>query len=87
MTHPERWPRSSDVICPECENRFTPGEWDAVSKIMPNGDWICEDCAENYDPEYLSNCCTASRWHETDICSRCGEHVVFEDQYGNEEEL
>jgi len=48
MTHPERWPRSSDVICPECENRYTPDEWDAVSVEMPNGELICEDCKGNH---------------------------------------
>ncbi len=28
--------------------------------------------------EELSNCCGASRWGETDICSNCKEHADFE---------
>lgn len=30
----------------------------------------------------LSNCCGASRWGETDICSDCKEHADF---YNEEE--
>ena len=86
MTHPERWPRSSDVMCPECENRYTPDEWDAVSVEMPNGVRICEDCKKNYKPEYLSTCCGSLLRHGTGVCLRCGEHATFEDQYGVEEE-
>ena len=28
--------------------------------------------------EELSNCCGASRWGETDICSDCKAHADFE---------
>jgi hypothetical protein len=32
--------------------------------------------------EELSNCCGASRWGETDVCSDCKEHADF---YNEEE--
>ena len=32
-----------------------------------------------------SNCCGASPWFETDICSRCKEHAEFYNE--NEDEL
>ena len=31
-----------------------------------------------------SNCCGASAWYETDICSSCGEHAEFSDFEENE---
>jgi|TARA_B110000967_G_scaffold206793_1_gene254383 hypothetical protein len=30
--------------------------------------------------EELSNCCGASRWCETDICSDCKEHAEFNEE-------
>jgi len=29
--------------------------------------------------EIVSNCCSASQWYETDICSDCLEHAEFID--------
>ena len=37
------------------------------------------------DEKYLSTCCTANRWNDTDLCSYCQEHATFEDVKGNEE--
>ena len=28
----------------------------------------------------FSNCCGASPWHETDLCSDCFEHAEFEEE-------
>jgi len=86
MTHPETWPKGTVIVCPECENRYTPEEWDAVSVEMPNGERICEDCKDNYKPDYVSTCCGWPRLGETDLCRWCKEHATFEDQYGVEEE-
>lgn len=36
--------------------------------------------------EYLSTCCTADRWFDTDICSRCKEHATFENEAGEVED-
>jgi hypothetical protein len=33
--------------------------------------------------EEFSNCCGASRWGETDVCSDCKEHAEFNEE--NEE--
>ena len=35
--------------------------------------------------EELSNCCGASRWSETDVCSDCKEHAEFNEE--NEEKV
>lgn len=32
--------------------------------------------------EELSECCGASRWGETDICSDCKEHADFYNEQG-----
>ena len=47
---------------------------------------LAEDAEKEQELEYLSTCCIAPRWNDTDICSRCKEHATFEDEDGNEEE-
>jgi len=32
-----------------------------------------------------SNCCGASAWYETDICSDCGEHAEFYTETENQD--
>lgn len=37
--------------------------------------------------EYISNCCGAEVYEETDICSKCGEHCELELVDDSEETL
>ena len=31
----------------------------------------------SYDQEFLSDCCSAGRWNDTDICEGCRKHADF----------
>ena len=33
-----------------------------------------------FNMEEISNCCGASRWCDTDICSDCKEHAEFNEE-------
>jgi hypothetical protein len=43
----------------------------------PIRDWIRAKNLPNEEFYWVSECCGAERWMETDICSDCKEHAEF----------